>query len=68
VRAISSIGCSIVVREAIAYVLDRQTPLGLLPEQVTRDGHPASAFPLGLSHAMLLLAARRELSLVHDGA
>jgi GH15 family glucan-1,4-alpha-glucosidase len=55
-------------REAIAYALDRQTPLGLLPEQVTRDGHPAWAVPLGWSHAMLILAARPELSLVRDGA
>jgi glucoamylase len=54
--------------EAIAYALGRQTPLGLLPEQVTRDGHPAWAVPLGWSHAMLILAARPELSLVRDGA
>ena len=55
-------------REAVAYALDRQTSLGLLPEQVTRDGHPAWAVPLGWSHAMLILAARPELSLVRDGA
>jgi GH15 family glucan-1,4-alpha-glucosidase len=54
--------------EAIAYVLARQTVLGLLPEQVTRNGDPAWVVPLGWSHAMLILAARPELTLVHDGA
>ena len=42
--------------------------LGLLPEQVTRDGEPAWVVPLGWSHAMLILAARPELALVRDGA
>ena len=55
-------------RESIEYALARQTPLGLLPEQVTRDGDPAWVVPLGWSHAMLLLAARPELALVRDGA
>ena len=55
-------------RESIEYVLARQTPLGLLPEQVTRDGDPAWVVPLGWSHAMLVLAARPELALVRDGA
>jgi GH15 family glucan-1,4-alpha-glucosidase len=55
-------------RAAIAYALERQTSLGLLPEQVTRDGHPAWVVPLGWSHAMLLLAARPELAIVRDGA
>jgi GH15 family glucan-1,4-alpha-glucosidase len=54
------------LRDAIAYALARQTPLGLLPEQVTRDGDPAWVVPLGWSHAMLILAARPELSLVRD--
>jgi GH15 family glucan-1,4-alpha-glucosidase len=54
-------------RAAIAYALERQTSLGLLPEQVTRDGHPAWVVPLGWSHAMLLLAARPELAIVRDG-
>jgi glucoamylase len=53
---------------SVAYALARQTPLGLLPEQVTRDGDPAWVVPLGWSHAMLILAARPELSLVRDGA
>lgn len=53
---------------SIAYALARQTALGLLPEQVTRDGDPAWVVPLGWSHAMLILAARPELSLVRDGA
>ena len=54
-------------RASLAYALARQTPLGLLPEQVTRDGEPAWAVPLGWSHAMLILAARPELALVRDG-
>jgi GH15 family glucan-1,4-alpha-glucosidase len=56
------------LEKAIAYALARQTPLGLLPEQVTRDGDPAWVVPLGWSHAMLILAARPELTLVRDGA
>jgi GH15 family glucan-1,4-alpha-glucosidase len=56
------------LRRAIEYVLARQTSLGLLPEQVTRDGAPAWVVPLGWSHAMLILAARPELALVRDGA
>ena len=55
-------------RASIAYALARQTSLGLLPEQVTRDGEPAWVVPLGWSHAMLILAARPELALVRDGA
>jgi glucoamylase len=53
-------------RAAIAYALARQTPLGLLPEQVTQDGEPAWVVPLGWSHAMFVLAARPELALVRD--
>jgi glucoamylase len=52
---------------ALAYALARQTPLGLLPEQVTRNGDPAWVVPLGWSHAMLVLAARPELAIVRDG-
>jgi GH15 family glucan-1,4-alpha-glucosidase len=52
---------------ALEYALARQTPLGLLPEQVTREGEPAWVVPLGWSHAMLVLAARPELRLVRDG-
>jgi GH15 family glucan-1,4-alpha-glucosidase len=55
-------------RASITYALARQTSLGLLPEQVTRDGEPAWVVPLGWSHAMLILAARPELALVRDGA
>ena len=55
-------------RASLEYALARQTPLGLLPEQVTRDGDPAWVVPLGWSHAMLILAARPELTLVRDGA
>jgi glucoamylase len=55
-------------RASVEYALARQTSLGLLPEQVTRDGEPAWVVPLGWSHAMLILAARPELALVRDGA
>ena len=54
-------------RASIAYALEQQTSLGLLPEQVTRGGEPAWVVPLGWSHAMLILAARPELALVRDG-
>jgi GH15 family glucan-1,4-alpha-glucosidase len=56
------------LRASLDYALARQTSLGLLPEQVTRDGDPAWVVPLGWSHAMLILAARPELALVRDGA
>jgi len=56
------------LQRAIEYTLARQTPLGLLPEQVTPRGDPASVLPLGWSHAMLMVAARPELALVRDGA
>ena len=49
---------------ALQYAQTVQTPLGLLPEQVTDDGDPAWVVPLAWSHAMLLLAARPELSAV----
>jgi GH15 family glucan-1,4-alpha-glucosidase len=52
------------LRRALEYALARQTPLGLLPEQVTRDGRPAWVVPLGWSHAMLVLAALPELAIV----
>jgi glucoamylase len=50
------------LQRALAYALKAQTSLGLLPEQVTDDGEPAWVVPLAWSHAMLLLAARPELS------
>ena len=50
---------------ALAHVCARRTALDLLPEQVRADGSPAWVLPLGWSHAMLLLAARPELRLVH---
>ena len=55
------------LRRAVEYTLARRTPLGLLPEQVTRGGEPAWVVPLGWSHAMLILATRPELALVRDG-
>lgn len=56
------------LRRAVEYAVSRQTPLGLLPEQVTSDGEPAWVVPLGWSHAMLILAVRPELAIVRDGA
>lgn len=56
------------LRRALAYAVARQTCLGLLPEQVTPSGEPAWVVPLGWSHAMLVLAARPELSVVRSGA
>jgi glucoamylase len=53
-------------RRALEYALARQTPLGLLPEQVSESGDPAWVVPLGWSHAMLVLAARPELAAVRD--
>ena len=50
------------LQRALTYALGAQTKLGLLPEQVTDDGEPAWVVPLAWSHAMLLLAARPELS------
>jgi len=47
---------------ALTYALSAQTNLGLLPEQVTDEGEPAWVVPLAWSHAMLLLAARPELT------
>jgi glucoamylase len=52
------------LERALEYALSAQTNLGLLPEQVTKDGDPAWVVPLAWSHAMLLLAARPELSIV----
>jgi GH15 family glucan-1,4-alpha-glucosidase len=50
-------------RRCLDYAVARQSETGLLPEQVTRDGEPAWVLPLTWSHAMLVLAARPELSL-----
>ncbi len=54
--------------DALAFVASRATPLELLPEQVLEDGAPAWVLPLAWSHAMLLLAARPELTLIRDAA
>jgi glucoamylase len=51
-------------RRCLDYAIARQSETGLLPEQVTRDGEPAWVLPLTWSHAMLVLAARPELSLI----
>lgn len=55
-------------RRCVDYAIAHQTTLGLLPEQVGPDGAPAWVLPLAWSHAMLLLAAGHELSLVRDPA
>jgi oligosaccharide amylase len=54
------------LRRFVDYVTGCATPLGLLPEQVTRTGEPAWVLPLAWSHAMLLLAVRPELAIVAD--
>ena len=51
------------LQRALAYALNAQTSLGLLPEQVTDEGEAAWVVPLAWSHAMLLLAARPELDM-----
>jgi len=56
------------LERVLEYTLAHQTPLGLLPEQVTPEGEPAWVVPLGWSHAMLILAARPELAIVSAGA
>lgn len=45
----------------LAYAKAAQTPVGLLPEQVTRDGKPAWVVPLTWSHAMFVIATRPDL-------
>lgn len=55
------------LHRALEYTLSRRTPLGLLPEQVTRKGEPAWVVPLGWSHALLVLAARPEPAVIRDG-
>ena len=56
------------LNRALAYAQRVATPLGLLPEQVTEDGRPAWVVPLAWSHAMLVLAARPELTVVRSAA
>ena len=51
---------------AIEYARRVATPLGLLAEQVTESGQPAWVLPLAWSHAMYVLAARPELSLMRS--
>ena len=48
----------------LEHVVARRTSLDLLAEQVLPDGRPAWVVPLGWSHAMLVTAARPELTLV----
>jgi glucoamylase len=58
------VGEAVGFERALEYALGAQTDLGLLPEQVTKEGDPAWVIPLAWSHAMLLLAARPELDIV----
>jgi glucoamylase len=53
-------------RRRLAAAVAAQTELGLLPEQVGPDGRPAWVLPLTWSHALLVLAARPELRVLHD--
>jgi glucoamylase len=50
------------------YAMERQTAVGLLPEQSGPDGAPSWVVPLTWSHAMLVLAARPELKIISDFA
>jgi glucoamylase len=47
---------------ALRFACEAQTELGLLPEQVADDGSPAWVLPLTWSHAMLVIAARPDVS------
>lgn len=53
-------------RRCAAYAVHHQSGVGLLPEQVARDGRPGWVIPLTWSHAMFVLAARPELALVSE--
>jgi GH15 family glucan-1,4-alpha-glucosidase len=53
---------------ALNYAIERQTAVGLLPEQSGPDGAPSWVVPLTWSHAMLVLAARPELKIISDFA
>jgi GH15 family glucan-1,4-alpha-glucosidase len=55
-------------RRCLRFVVDRQTHMGLLPEQVARDGSPSWVVPLTWSHAMFVLATRPELDLIKSFA
>jgi GH15 family glucan-1,4-alpha-glucosidase len=54
------------LRRCATYAVQHQSGIGLLPEQVARDGRPAWVVPLTWSHAMFVLAARSELALVSE--
>jgi glucoamylase len=45
----------------LQYAVDRQSAVGLLPEQVAADGTPSWVVPLTWSHAMFVLAAAPTL-------
>lgn len=53
-------------RRSVGYAIDRQTPVGLLPEQCSVSGSPAWVVPLTWSHAMFVLATRPDLQIVRD--
>jgi glucoamylase len=55
------IGNSTDYERCLQYAVDRQTALGLLPEQVAPDGSPSWVVPLTWSHAMFVLAAAPQM-------
>lgn len=51
-------------RESFQWVMAKNTPLGMMPEQVHREsGLPHWVIPLGWSHAMFLLFVRQVLDM-----
>jgi oligosaccharide amylase len=58
------IGDSKGFQRCLGYAIERQNHVGLLPEQVARDGKPAWVVPLTWSHAMFALMLRPELRII----
>jgi hypothetical protein len=55
-------------RECFGWVMAKNTPLGMMPEQVHREtGLPCWVIPLGWSHAMFLLFVRQVLDMKAEG-
>jgi GH15 family glucan-1,4-alpha-glucosidase len=51
-------------REGFQWVMSKNTPLGMMPEQVHREtGLPCWVIPLGWSHAMFLLFVRQVIDM-----
>jgi hypothetical protein len=55
-------------RECFSWVMAKNTPLGMMPEQVHREtGLPYWVIPLGWSHAMFLLFVKQALDARAEG-